>query len=74
MHAVHCHRPQDVRRLEAAAGAGGTAAGGHPHAVQEQQDALPLDVLETDVGCVRQTMIRIAIGLGKGAAAEDESA
>ena len=51
------HGPQHVARLQAAAGAGRAAAGGHADAVQQQQDAFALDVLEADVGGVGQAVL-----------------
>ena len=55
---------QYVTRLEGAAGTGGTGTRIDVLLVQEQQEGLTFDVLESDVYVIRETMRRITVQAG----------
>ena len=58
------HRLQYMRRLEAAAAAGGTGAGADALLAEQQQDRLGFEMLEADVGRVGKSLIGSAVDGG----------
>ena len=57
----NAHRAQYVRRLQGAGRAGGAAAGTDAVFVEHEQNGFALDVFETDVAGIGQTIVLVAI-------------